>query len=95
MSLAVVIGLSYLMLVRREFLIRMLCWMVKEVGNLLCQKISRMIMSWNIRRLNNPLEQNEIRLIILKFKLAVMGVLEAKIKERNAKNVWASMSLPY
>lgn len=52
-------------------------------------------MSWNIRGLNNLLEQNEIRLIILKFKLAVMAILEAKIKERNAKNVWASMSLPY
>ena len=41
------------------------------------------IASWNIRGFNDPSRQKELRKILLKEEIKVMGVLETKIKDQN------------
>ncbi|XP_074293052.1 uncharacterized protein LOC141619952 [Silene latifolia] len=50
-------------------------------------KISHKISSWNIRGCNDPLKQQEIRDFLWSNKLDVLGVLETRVKKKNAGNI--------
>lgn len=52
-----------------------------------------MISSWNIRGLNGPLKQEEIRSLVLSRKIVVLGILETRIKEENLLPVWKILNL--
>lgn len=52
-----------------------------------------MIISWNIRGLNNPLKQAEIKSLIANKKIGVMGVLETRVKVDNMQLVWRNLKL--
>lgn len=41
------------------------------------------ISDWNIRGLNNPFKQKELKDIFLKYKVDIMGCLETKIQANN------------
>ncbi|KAI8530640.1 hypothetical protein RHMOL_Rhmol11G0075300 [Rhododendron molle] len=41
------------------------------------------IASWNIRGLNNPLKQKEVRSLIVSQRLGLCGVFEAKVRKTN------------
>ena len=36
--------------------------------------------AWNIRGLNDPCKQNEVRKLIIDHNLSVLGVVEAKVR---------------
>lgn len=38
---------------------------------------------WNIRDLNDPIKQSEVRRCILNKKLSFIGIVENKIREEN------------
>jgi len=42
---------------------------------------------WNIRGLNDPMKQNEVRKLILEHKLSFVALIETKIKEVNKDRV--------
>ncbi|KAH7842100.1 hypothetical protein Vadar_001489 [Vaccinium darrowii] len=46
-------------------------------------KFTFKIASWNIRGLNNPLKQKEVRSLIVSQKLSLCSVLEAKVRKGN------------
>jgi exonuclease III len=46
---------------------------------------------WNMRGLNDPLKQKEVRSFVNKNKLSVIGLVEHKIKEHNFSRVFSSM----
>lgn len=39
--------------------------------------------TWNIRGLNNPLKQKEVRSVIFANKFSLMGVVETKVQDTN------------
>ncbi|XP_074307797.1 uncharacterized protein LOC141642767 [Silene latifolia] len=45
------------------------------------------ISSWNIRGCNDPLKQQEIRDFLWSNKLDILGVLETRVKKKNADNI--------
>lgn len=52
-----------------------------------------MILSWNIRGFNSPLKQSELKTMIAKYKIDVMGVMETRIREENMSEVWGKLNL--
>lgn len=50
-------------------------------------------MSWNIRGLNGPLKQSEVKSMIAKYKVAVMGVLETRVRKESMCTVWEKIKL--
>lgn len=46
---------------------------------------------WNMRGLNDPLKQKEVRSFVNKNKLSIIGLVEHKIKEPNFNRVFCSM----
>ncbi|KAH7671478.1 DNase I-like protein, partial [Dioscorea alata] len=51
-------------------------------------------MSWNIRGLNGPIKQSGLKSVIMKYKIAVMGILETRIKVENWCELWRKFQLP-
>lgn len=45
------------------------------------------IASWNIRGLNSPLKQNEIKLFILDKEINIIDILEVKVRLQNFQNI--------
>lgn len=43
--------------------------------------------TWNIRGLNKPHKQKELRLFLRKYKVDVMGCLETRVKERKSARI--------
>ncbi|KAH7666191.1 DNase I-like protein [Dioscorea alata] len=58
-----------------------------------CQKIW-MILSWNIRGLNNPLKQSEVKYLIVRNKVVILGILETRVKEQNMNIGRKNLKLP-
>lgn len=52
-----------------------------------------MILSWNIRGLNSPLKQSELRMLIAKHMVFVLGILETRVKEEHVEEVWPRLNL--
>lgn len=52
-----------------------------------------MIASWNIRGLNDPPKQSEIKNLIAKNRVALMGVLETRVREENMEKVLRGIGL--
>ncbi|XP_070004366.1 uncharacterized protein [Nicotiana sylvestris] len=50
------------------------------------------ISSWNIRRLNKPFNQKELKAFLLKNNITLLGCLETKIKPRSVTKVRAKFS---
>lgn len=48
---------------------------------------------WNIRGLNDPLKQKEIRSLTCNNKLDVIGIVETKVKYKNAASISRSTSV--
>lgn len=48
------------------------------------------IASWNIRGLNKPLKQREIRHLVSFHRINVLGILETKVKASDFKKVFSS-----
>lgn len=46
-----------------------------------------MTMSWNIRGLSSPLKQSEIKNMIARNKVVVMGILETRVQKDNFSEV--------
>ena len=46
---------------------------------------------WNIRGLNGPLKQKEIRKLIRSNSLDLMAILETKVRENNSESVTNSV----
>lgn len=46
------------------------------------------VSTWNIRGLNKPLKQKEIRAYLLKNKVDICGILETRVKKGNSKNIF-------
>lgn len=49
---------------------------------------------WNMRGLNDPIKQKEVRFFVNKNKLSLLGLVEHKIKESNSSRILKSM-LPF
>lgn len=45
------------------------------------------IRDWNIRALNSPLKQKEVKLFIKKYKLVIWGLIKTKGKKDNTYRV--------
>ncbi|XP_019242537.1 PREDICTED: uncharacterized protein LOC109222666, partial [Nicotiana attenuata] len=45
------------------------------------------ICTWNIRGLNKPHKQKELRIFLQKNKIDILGCLEIRVKEKKAKNI--------
>ena len=52
-----------------------------------------MIISWNIIELNGLLKQAEVKAVILKYNVVLMGVLETRIREEDMSAVWSKLNL--
>lgn len=50
-------------------------------------------MSWNIRGLNSSLKQSKVKIMIARYKLVVMGVLETRLRTENMDAVWNKIQL--
>lgn len=46
---------------------------------------------WNMRGLNDPLKQKEVRSFVSKNKLSIIGLVEHKVKESNFNRIFCSM----
>ena len=49
------------------------------------------IASWNIRGLNWPNKQEDVKIFLHSNKIGLVGLLETKIKEKNIQKVAARM----
>jgi exonuclease III len=49
------------------------------------------LLSWNIRGLNMPLTQKEIRKMILSHRISILCVVETRVKLHNFPKVASSM----
>lgn len=45
------------------------------------------IATWNIRGLNFPAKQKAIKELVLQYKIAIIGLVETKVKEENVEKV--------
>lgn len=43
--------------------------------------------AWNIRGLNSPIKKNETKVFLSKNKITIMGIIETKVKAKNASTV--------
>ena len=54
-----------------------------------CFSMTVKIASWNVRGLNDPSKHKEIKILVFKENIHVMGVLETKIKQINESKICA------
>lgn len=66
---------------------------VVRAGILAYEKCWNMTMSWNIRGLSSPLKQSEIKNMIARNKVVVMGILETRVQKDNFSEVWTKLNL--
>jgi len=45
------------------------------------------ICSWNIRSLNWPSKQEDVKILFLERHIGIVGLLETKVKEKNANRI--------
>lgn len=52
-----------------------------------------MIITWNVRGLNDPLKQAAVKKLLLTKKISLPGVLEPRVRSDNLDKVWNSFRL--
>lgn len=52
-----------------------------------------MIGSWNVRSLNDPRKQSEVHTLVAKINLAVIGLIETRVKKERCQHVWDCLKL--
>ena len=52
-----------------------------------------MISCWNIRGLNDPLKQSEVHLLTAKYQIAILCIIETRVRSCNIEKVWAGLRL--
>ncbi|XP_050229569.1 uncharacterized protein LOC126678717 [Mercurialis annua] len=51
------------------------------------------ILSWNIRGMNEPLKQAEVRRLLAKNDISLAGIIETRVRRLNKDSVWKNMKL--